>query len=429
MIYSFSSDIIVTDSTQEQSSNILLLKTGLNTRYINKEQSFITPLELWEKISLGNGIKIIGITGTNGKTTTSALIYSMLLDLGFRVALQGTRGFFVNGNKIESKSLTTPDVLLTFKHIDIAKKEECQFFIMEVSSHAIAQGRIEGIHFFLKMITNITQDHLDFHETFANYCAVKNSFLQDEVHKLINKDDDKIKASSLNLLTYGIENDATFKVESYSLRNGVSGVIRMGTSLGMFYSSLDGYFNLQNIVASIGAVISITGKNLQEVCESVEGFGGVEGRMQRVSTEPLVIVDFAHTPDGILRVLESLKDHSLVVVFGAGGDRDKEKRPLMGEVVSRFAKKIYITSDNPRNEEPQAIIDAIYKGIHTDSLNKVYTFVSRYDAIYDAIMTLEENDVLLILGKGDETEQIFYDYSEPFDDREVARIILEKKRS
>lgn len=367
-------------------------------------------------------IKIVGITGTNGKTTTASAIYSLLLDLGYKAALQGTRGFFMNDEVIEGKSLTTPSVLNTYIHIYQAVKAGCEYFIMEVSSHAIVQKRVEGLNFELKILTNITQDHLDFHHTLDEYIDVKNSFFSDESKKLINKDEPRAVFNFKNAFTYGVENPATYKIMAYTLNGGVSGVIQKFQESFTFDSSLYGFFNLYNITAAIAAVDLITDKGMEKICAVVDDFGGVSGRMEIVSQNPLVIVDFAHTPDGMAQVLNALKEKEILVVFGAGGDRDKTKRPLMGKVAATLANKIYITSDNPRSEDPDVIADEILSGINDKS--NVVVELNRKEAIKKALFDQENNQVVLILGKGDETYQIIYDKKFPFDDREVVRELL-----
>ncbi|GHV05741.1 UDP-N-acetylmuramoyl-L-alanyl-D-glutamate--2,6-diaminopimelate ligase [Campylobacterota bacterium] len=369
-------------------------------------------------------LPIVGITGTNGKTTTAALIYSILLDLGFSVAMQGTRGFFINGDRVAAHHLTTPMLIDNYARIDRAKKAGCDFFITEVSSHAIAQERLAGIDYALKIHTNITGDHLDFHKSFDEYRRVKNSFFADATLKLINKDDAQIEYSLANARTYAIEANATFKLEAYSPNDGLSGVIGFGGERAIFHSSLVGYFNLYNITAGIAAVKLLTDKPLEAICECVQNFGGVAGRMEIVSSEPTVIVDFAHTPDGIDKALSALYPQRIVALFGAGGDRDKTKRPLMGRAAAKHAARIYITSDNPRSEEPQTIIDEVRSGCgaHPDQ----HSIVNRKEAIKEALASLKDDEVLVILGKGDEITQEIRGQYYPFDDREVVRELLEE---
>jgi len=405
--------------------------TSQNEKYLQdaKERnahSIIKITDIAELFGI-NRIKIVGITGTNGKTTTASAIYSFLLDLGYKVAMQGTRGLFMNDEIIEGKTLTTPSVLNTYRHIYQAVEAGCEYFIMEVSSHAIAQNRIEGLNFELKILTNITQDHLDYHKTLGEYISVKNSFFQDDGKKLINRDEDKASFNIKNTFTYGIENNATYKLIAYSLNDASSGIIQHFQEIVPFTSSLHGFFNLYNLISAIGATHILTGKKLEEICDVVDNFAGVSGRMEQVCEDPNVIVDFAHTPDGMKQVLNALKEKELLVVFGAGGNRDKTKRPLMGKVAASLATKVYITSDNPRDEDPQAIANDILSGI--DNTTKITVELDRKKAIKMALDEQKENQVVVILGKGDENYQIIYDKKFPFDDRDIVRELLEMKKN
>ena len=416
----------VTENSQECDANTAFVLTAQNEKYLDDAKargahSIIKAADIAPLFGVDK-IKIIGITGTNGKTTTASAIYSFLLDLGYKAALQGTRGLFMNDEVVEGKSLTTPSVLNTYRHIYQAVSAGCEYFIMEVSSHAIVQKRIEGLDFELKILTNITQDHLDYHKTLDEYIHVKNSFFQDESKKLINKDEPRAKFNIKNTFTYGIENPATYKLMAYSLNDGSSGIIQHFQEVVPFTASLHGFFNLYNLMAAISATHIITDKSLEEVCDVVDNFAGVSGRMEQVSMAPNVIVDFAHTPDGMAQVLNALKEKELLVVFGAGGDRDKAKRPLMGRVAASLAKRVYITSDNPRHEDPDAIIDDILAGIE-DKTN-VTVELNRKKAIEMALDDQEGEEVVVILGKGDENYQIIYDEKLPFDDREVVRELL-----
>ena len=417
----------VSENSKECDEQTAFVLTKQNEKYLQNAKDnnahSIIKIEEIAKLFAIDSIKIVGITGTNGKTTTASAIYSFLLDLGYKAAFQGTRGFFMNDEIAEGKSLTTPSVLNTYLHIYQAVEAGCDFFIMEVSSHAIVQQRVEGLNFELKILTNITQDHLDYHKTLGEYISVKNSFFQDGSKKLINKDEPKASFNIKNTMTYGIENPATYKLMAYSLNNASSGIIQyMQDEVVPFTSSLHGFFNLYNLMAAISAVHILTGKKLEEIVQVVDNFAGVSGRMEQVSDEPNVIVDFAHTPDGMAQVLNALKEKDLLVVFGAGGDRDKTKRPLMGKVASTLAKKVYITSDNPRTEDPDAIIKDILEGI--EDKTDVAVEINRKKAIEMALKDQKDDEVVVVLGKGDEAYQIIYDQKLPFDDREVIREIL-----
>jgi UDP-N-acetylmuramoyl-L-alanyl-D-glutamate--2,6-diaminopimelate ligase len=411
----------ITDNSCECDSESAFVKTYQNKKFINQAKKCCCIIELEDLFkTFGiDKIKIIGITGTNGKTTTSSLIYSLLLDLGYKVALQGTRGFFINDKKIYNYTLTTPSILETYKHIYQAISENVEFFIMEVSSHAISQNRIESLPFALRVHTNITQDHLDYHKTIENYRKVKNSFFNNNDLKLINSDDKFIDTPPFRSYTYSLEKGSSFKLLAYSLTNGLSGMVQYLNEVGEFFSELHGIFNLYNILGAVGSVKLLTDKPLQEICNVVENFIGIAGRMEIVNQNPLIIVDFAHTPDGMKQVFNSFKDKNIKVVFGAGGDRDRDKRHLMGAVAEQFAKKIYLTSDNPRFENPETIVKDILQGVK--NREKVKVILNRRDAIKLAISELKSDEVLLILGKGDENFQIIYDKKFPFNDKKVVQ--------
>jgi len=416
----------LTDNTRQIDAQTLFLKTAQNSRYFDaldpKPPIVMSPEELYVHWGLDR-LRVIGITGTNGKTTTAALVYSLLSDLDGMAALQGTRGFFAGDELLDEKSMTTPSILETLYNMHRAQEKGCRYFVMEVSSHAIDQQRIEGIDFALKIHTNVTSDHLDYHGTIEEYRKVKSRFFADDAPKLLNKDDIKnIEYNPRNSYSYGVDAPATFSVIAYTLKGGITAGIRYFNEEATFHSNLRGFFNLFNLTAAVSAAKILTQKPLQEVCDTVENFAGVSGRMEVVSSDPLVIVDFAHTEDGIRNVLESLKDQEITVVFGAGGDRDQSKRPKMGAMVGRFANRIYVTSDNPRSEDPIAIIEAILEGLR--GKENVTAVPDRRQAIALALESLKPGEALVILGKGDEEYQEIKGVKHPFDDRKVVRELL-----
>ena len=415
----------LSDDTSNLDAETLFLKTAQNTAYYDKLAEKPATLSVEELISFWEleKIKVVGVTGTNGKTTVTAAIYSFLLDLDEKPALQGTRGLFAQEKRIEEKSMTTPSILETLHNMKQTMDLGCNYFIMEVSSHAIDQKRIEGLTFALKVHTNVTSDHLDYHGTVEEYRRVKSLFFADETPKLLNKDDIKnVTYNPIGAQSYGLDEPATFKVQAFSLLHGITAGIKHLKDEETFHSPMVGLFNLYNLMAAVGSVQMLTGRSLAEICEVVEHFAGVSGRMEVVSRDPLVIVDFAHTDDGMHAVLESMKDRDISIVFGAGGNRDKEKRPRMGAVAGRYANKIYVTSDNPRDEIPEMILEDILLGLH--GKDHVTATPDRRLAIKMALNALEENEVLLILGKGDEDYQEIKGVKHHFDDREVVRELL-----
>ena len=292
----------ITDDTTKVDENTLFLITEQNSHYYKALECKPESVTVDELIKMWDieKLRIVGVTGTNGKTTTTAAIYSFLLDLGEEPALQGTRGLFAGEKRIEEKSMTTPSILETLHNMKQTLDLGCNYFIMEVSSHAIHQKRIEGLTFALKVHTNVTSDHLDYHGTVEEYRRVKSLFFADETPKLLNKDDiNSITYNPVNAQSYGVDEPATFKVQAFSLLHGITASIKHLQQEATFHSPMVGLFNLFNLMAAIGSVQMLTGRPIQEVCDVVEHFAGVAGRMEVVSRDPLVIVDFAHTDDGM----------------------------------------------------------------------------------------------------------------------------------
>ncbi|NPA87148.1 MAG: UDP-N-acetylmuramoyl-L-alanyl-D-glutamate--2,6-diaminopimelate ligase [Epsilonproteobacteria bacterium] len=388
---------LITDNTKELDSNKLFLKTSQNSKYAKDIKNYITPKELLKSLNLKT--KFIGITGTNGKTTTAFVLGYLLNSLGYSVGIQGTEGFYFNGELKEPKTLTTPPIFTTIKR---AFKYKPDFYIMEVSSHAIVQDRIEGLEFEAKIMTSFSQDHLDFHKSMEEYKQVKESFFQDESIKIING---KWKMENGKLIIVNI-GGYDFKVNPnnlYVLEKPIVDDIPMA-----------GEFNKMNFSLALKTASLLTNSSLSTFDFSL--FKGVAGRMEIVSKDPLVIIDFAHTPDGMEKVLSAVEGKK-IVVFGAGGNRDKDKRHLMGEVASKYADYIIVTNDNPRCENPQDIAKDIIKGI-----SKPYEVIlDRKEAIKKALkLAKEKNMTLMILGKGDEKYIEFCDKKIPFSDKDVV---------
>lgn len=408
------------DSRDLDDPHCLFVKTTINAKYLTNRdlKPHINENQLYQYFKLPS--KIIGITGTNGKTTTAALIAHILLQSHYKVALLGTRGFFKNNQQYRPKGLTTPTVLELYALLEEAS--DCDFFIMEVSSHGIIQNRIAGLKFDAKVLTNISSDHLDFHKTIEEYIRVKNSFFNQSSLEIINADE--ANANELpSSITYAIENKANFSATPFHTTPFIETKIHFLNQTTMLNLKMCGQYNLYNALAAIATTATIAPLSLQEITQKLETFQGVEGRMEIISLSPLIVVDFAHTQDGIEKVLSSFKGERNVVLFGAGGNRDRDKRPKMGETAEKYADKIYLTSDNPRNEDPNEIIREIAQGIKNRS--KITSInPDRLTSIQQAITDLKSDENLFVLGKGDESYQIIQDQELPFDDREIIRAML-----
>lgn len=415
----------ITDNSKEVKSGCYFVLSNSNSKYaaqaLDLGAKLISPSEAIELLGLKNQIKIIGITGTNGKTTTAFLLAHTLANLGYKSAVSGTCGSFIGDRQIAKKGLTTSQILETISYIKEAVDSGCEYFIMEVSSHAIAQNRIEGLEFSLKIFTNLSQDHLDYHKSFSEYARVKSSFLSDECDKIINADCKEINYNPINSLTYST-NHADIYADKINLENGINAIIINGDEKADLSLNLHGKFNLYNALSVIAATKKLLNLDLQSICDGLKGFKGVAGRMEIVSHLPTIIVDFAHTPDGIQKVLSSMCDKELIVVFGAGGDRDKSKRPIMGQIVAKYAKIAIVTSDNPRSEDPDEIIEQVAALMPKNTIK----IQNRKEAIAKA-MDIQNDEVLLILGKGDESYQEINGVKYPFSDQEVVKEILDKK--
>ena len=368
-------------------------------------------------------LQLVGITGTNGKTTTAFLVRHLFEAAGRRCGLLGTVKRVVAGVE-EEVERTTPeaiDLQHTFRRMVDGGDVACA---MEVSSHALELGRVGGITFACRVFTNLTQDHLDFHETMEDYFLAKRRLFADGGLAVVNIDDEygRRLAAEIDCVTFSIERDADYRARdiefdlmgSRFICDTPDGELRIE-------SPLPGLFNVQNVLGAVAAVRSL---GVEEI--SLDGFGRVPGRFEPVDEgqDFGVLVDYAHTPDSLENVLRAAREVTrgrLHVVFGAGGDRDRGKRPLMGDAARRLADRVLVTSDNPRSESPEAIIDAIMEGAGEHAEREV----DRRRAIALAIGSAEPGDVVVIAGKGHEQGQEFENgRKEPFDDLEVARQAL-----
>ncbi len=384
----------------------------------------------------GKKMRMIGITGTNGKTTTTNIIRMILRRAGYKVGLIGTINIMIEDEVTEAHN-TTPDVVDLQKALYAMQCAGCDYVVMEVSSHALVLNRVSGCEYDCAVLTNITQDHLDFHKTLENYRDAKSMLFESlangskpNKNAVFNMDDDSseiIKArTKVNCLTYGKgqENDIyplDFTVAAKEMQ------LKLHTPVGEMDLQLKitGEFNVYNVM---GAVACMLAENISKeiICDVLNGFDGVPGRFQLVEAgQPYtVIVDYAHTPDGLENVLKtarSITKGKLWVVFGCGGDRDNKKRPIMGGIALELADNVVVTSDNPRTEDPEAIIDEIFTALKNVPAGKTVIRLSdRREAIEYTLKHAENDDVIMLAGKGHENYQILKDRTIHFDDREVV---------
>lgn len=414
-------DTFITDNSTQCQKGCYFVKTRSNAQFEEHAKQagalIITPQKAYELVGIPDSFKIIGITGTNGKTTTATLLAHILNSLGLKCSNCGTRGAFIGLEQIALKALTTNQFLTTLALIKTSIQKGCSHFVMEVSSHAIAQNRIEALPFALKIFTNLSQDHLDYHKSFEEYAAAKSSFFEGDGLKLINADDKHIRYNKANAHFYALSS-AEYEIDEQNISAG-------GEKLA-FSSHLYGKFNLYNILCAFSAADLLAPGRRNEIIAAIADFAGVPGRTELISKNPAVIVDFAHTPDGIEKVLSSLSSSPLIVVMGAGGDRDASKRPIMGQIAANYARTLIITSDNPRSEEPEKIIEQIKAGAEKATNGaKIIIEPDRRKAIALAL-SLAKDEIIAILGKGDEDYQEINGIKHPFSDAAVVRELLAK---
>ncbi len=391
--------------------------------------------------SPSKGINLIGITGTNGKTTVTHLIQKIFEENNQKCALIGTLGYKLssNGEYRDAKHTTpqAPELQATLRMIkDVEKIENV---VMEVSSHALDQNRVGGCRFNGAVLTNLTQDHLDYHITMDNYFEAKALLfrrLKEGNFAVINADDEygnkfiNVVPQGVKTYTYGVKTqaDVTAKNIQFSL-NGAEFILMENGNEHKVNLHMNGMFSVYNVLAAVTAALAM-GIDIQIALKALQNVKGVAGRFEVVVKKPLVIVDYAHTPDGLENVLKSAReitpdDGKLICLFGCGGDRDATKRPKMGAIAEKLSDKIVITSDNPRTEDPQTIITDIIAGLKSVNTESVIVEPDRGRAIELLKTIAGNNDVVVIAGKGHEDYQILKDRTIHFDDREEARKVFE----
>ena len=379
-------------------------------------------------------LQLVGVTGTNGKTTTATLLYNLFTSLGYCCGLLSTVKNIVGTTELPTDH-TTPDPITINMLLSQMVRSGCAYCFMEVSSHAADQQRIAGLTFAGGIFSNITHDHLDYHKTFVNYIAAKKKFfnqLPTNAFALTNADDKNgmvmVENTQAKVYTYGIKEAADFHCNI--LEMSMLGSLVTINNEAEFMMPLPGVFNVYNQLSVYAAALLLKGDK-DEVKRVLSGIKGAEGRFQIVPNKAnlSVIIDYAHTPDALANLLKTARDlvcgnGKIICVFGAGGDRDRSKRPEMGNVATKYADLCIVTSDNPRSESPEAIINDIVSGITPQDMKKVVTMVDRKEAVKLAVKVMHDDDVLLIAGKGHEKYQEINGVKYHFDDNELVNQLL-----
>ncbi len=377
-------------------------------------------------------LKLIGLTGTNGKTTTTFLIKQILENAGKKVGLIGTVQNMI-GDEIYPAKYTTPDPYELQKLFSQMVKADCEYCVMEVSSQALAQGRVNGLRFAVGAFTNLTQDHLDYHKTWENYFESKRILFKNSDIAVTNADDQNgleiIKELQFDkVVTYAVDkNDATYVAKNVKFKsNGVEYEL-VGDMIGRCNCPIPGRFSVYNSLCAASCALAL-GIGFDDVLSAISKSNGVKGRIEVVPTNRdfTIIIDYAHSPDGLENIITSLKEIAkgrVVTLFGCGGDRDKTKRPKMGKIAAELSDFCVVTSDNPRSENPSEIIKDILVGM--EGITTPYKVVeNRKEAIAYAIKNAQTDDIILLAGKGHETYQILPTGTIHFDEREAVAEIL-----
>jgi len=380
-------------------------------------------------------VKLVGVTGTNGKTTIATLLYKLFTSLGYKCGLLSTVENHI-GERMIPATHTTPDAISLNTLLKQMVDEDCTHVFMEASSHAIHQHRVTGLHFAGGIFSNITHDHLDYHKSFDEYIRVKKSFfdgLPSSAFAISNADDKRgtvmLQNTSAKRYYYSLKTVADFKGKI--LDNSLTGLVMVVNDQEVHFR-LIGEFNAYNLLAVFGAAICLA-EDKQEVLRNLSMLTGAEGRFDYMVSgkdKVIAIVDYAHTPDALLNVLATIRKlkrgfEKIITVVGCGGDRDKTKRPVMAEVACEHSDKVIFTSDNPRSEDPAQIIKDMEAGVGAGAKRKYISIVDRKEAIKTAISLADKEDIVLVAGKGHEKYQEIKGVKNHFDDKEVVNEMFE----
>lgn len=415
----------------EKGAKTVIVEKGMydvNTIVVPDTREFIQEYLKKEYSYLIDELTLIGITGTNGKTTTCYFLYQALNKLGLKCSYIGTLGFYIGGEKIRDLSNTTPDILDLYELFLESYENDCKFVVMEVSSQALDMKRVQGIKFDYAVFTNLTKDHLDFHQTMENYALAKQKLftnLKPNGKAIVNVDsqyDDYFLLSENNNITYGFS-DSYYQITDYEI--GKDYTIFNVQNI-TYKTKTFGKYNIYNMLVVIIILkdLGFDDKTIQKIVSEIET---PSGRMDIINFgNNKIIIDYAHTPDAVSNIINAVKEmnsDNIYTIIGCGGNRDKSKRSLMGKIATNLSTKVIFTSDNPRNEDPLSIINDMVVNL----VNSNYEIeINRKDAIKKGIQMLEKNDILLVLGKGHETYQIIGNEKIHFDDKEEVLNIIRR---
>lgn len=379
-------------------------------------------------------LKLIGITGTNGKTTSATLLYKLFLRRGMHTGLISTIANYVNKEKLKTR-FTTPDAVQLNKLLSHMVERGCEYAFMEVSSHALKQMRTAGLRFHGALFTNITHEHLDYHQTFEDYIHSKkllfDHYLDKRSFALVNADDRRsgiiVQNTPASVYTFALKTHADFKARI--LEKHIDGTL-FTVDQKEVWTPLVGRFNLYNLLG-VYATARLLGYREEELLKDISKLPPVEGRFETIQSpdRKTAVVDYAHSPDALENVLSTIqgvqkRNQQLITVVGAGGDRDTAKRPQMAAIALKYSHRVVFTSDNPRTEDPEAILEEMRHGITREQAHKVVSIADRKEGIRTACMMAQSGDIILVAGKGHETYQEIHGVRHHFDDREVIREIF-----
>lgn len=422
--------VIVCEDIPEETAGVCFVKVGDSAKALGvlSGNYFDNPSEK---------LKLVGVTGTNGKTSIATFLHELFIGAGYKVGLLSTIVNKIGSTEVEATH-TTPDAIQINQLLGDMVDAGCEYAFMEVSSHAIDQERVSGLKFTGGIFTNITHDHLDYHKTFDNYIKAKKKFFDDisaDAFALVNVDDKNagvmVQSSPARKTTYGLKNMADYK--GVVIETHLDGM-QLRINQDDVWVRLTGHFNASNLLAVFGAAIEL-GLPVEEACTGISGLKPVRGRLETMHFENDItaIVDYAHTPDALKNVLEAInKVHegkgNVITVIGAGGNRDKDKRPKMAARALAGSDKVILTSDNPRFEEPEAIIKDMAAGVEASDAARVLKITDREEAIRTACMLAQPGDIVLVAGKGHEDYQDVKGVKRHFDDKEVILKQFELKK-